>query len=91
MNKIQKITEATILLFKLVVTVKNSNLVFFTVTTSLKLVPLSFDSQPFESRRRWFYDNLDREGSNREIIHSPPDDNDVLVINRGKTRPGLLL
>uniref|UniRef100_K1P6J8 E3 ubiquitin-protein ligase HACE1 n=1 Tax=Magallana gigas TaxID=29159 RepID=K1P6J8_MAGGI len=39
-------------------------------------------AQPFESRRRWFYDNLDREGSNREIIHSPPDDNDVLVINR---------
>lgn len=39
-------------------------------------------AQPFESRRRWFYDNLDREGSNREIIHSPPDENDVLVINR---------
>ncbi|XP_078322034.1 E3 ubiquitin-protein ligase HACE1-like isoform X2 [Crassostrea virginica] len=39
-------------------------------------------AQPFESRRRWFYDNLDTEGSNREIIHSPPNDDDVLVINR---------
>ena len=47
-----------------------------------------FGSQPFESRRRWFYDNLDTEGSNREIIHSPPNDDDVLVINRGKQISG---
>ncbi|XP_062601768.1 E3 ubiquitin-protein ligase HACE1-like [Saccostrea cucullata] len=39
-------------------------------------------SRPFESRRRWFYDNLDREGSRGEIIHSPPSDEDVLVISR---------
>lgn len=63
----------------------------FSNSKNSKLVPLLFDSQPFESRRRWFYDNLDREGSNREIIHSPPDENDVLVINRGKTSPELLV
>lgn len=39
-------------------------------------------SQPFEARRKWFYENLhDGERSN-ELIHSPPNESDILVVDR---------
>ncbi|KAL5009519.1 hypothetical protein ScPMuIL_011824 [Solemya velum] len=39
-------------------------------------------SQPFEARRQWFYENLRSDDKENELVHTPPDDRDIIVVNR---------
>ncbi|XP_033741126.1 E3 ubiquitin-protein ligase HACE1-like [Pecten maximus] len=41
-------------------------------------------SQPFETRRRWFYENLGTTPDENGLIHSTLNQEDILVVDRGR-------
>ena len=45
-------------------------------------MPQSF--QAFDARREWFYENLHSRDDNNEMMHIPPNEQDILLITRGK-------
>ncbi|XP_078600324.1 E3 ubiquitin-protein ligase HACE1-like isoform X2 [Branchiostoma floridae x Branchiostoma japonicum] len=39
-------------------------------------------AQDFTARREWFYENLHPQTGDRDLVHRPPSEDDVLLINR---------
>ncbi|KAL3881107.1 hypothetical protein ACJMK2_027568 [Sinanodonta woodiana] len=39
-------------------------------------------AQPFEARREWFYENLYPDDKDNELIHTPPNERDVILVKR---------